>query len=590
MEISGSVADTLDDVGLACLGWWAEDWDGCPHFWGLVAAGEAARYATVDGTWRPLVRQSEVSRPTGLLRNQVSLANTDQGAVRVVAGEWDLWDATNQNQARGTALTMAEALGRGTIPALPSGSDISTAEYLDMSAEVSDVDNPNLWTDDTVFIPATVTPRSRMTPEPAVTWADWFADYAAGRTSSLLYLTISWTNPALVQEISIRFTVYARVRYNVARGLTVESDRASILRHGPRPFPSQPDGFAAYGQGGQAAALLSIFKGPPLVADLTIPLWYTAGLAPDPTSLRVGDRLRIAIPGTGWAFEAAVLTLRWQNDPGEMPTVRVLAIQAAPAIAVVLPDASAPTVNIEAVPSGREGTTVALRAAASGGTYDSLTYAWTVTAGRLDDATAARPNWTRPQVDATETVTIRLVVTAHGAGRFARTGTSAAAPQDQVTTTVTDSPPAATVPGAPTLGALVFGLVGAGPNYEGTITWTAGGGDPATSWNVEWTVAGSVSTQTGLPAPVRADGEAPIPPGTAVSVRVQGANGQGAGAWSTPATGTAPTAGAGNPVHLGTTANPVYLGTTANPVHLGSASLAKPRRNWRSRIRQWLTS
>ena len=42
------------------------------------------------------------------------------------------------------------------------------------------------------------------------------------------------------------------------------------------------------------------------------------------------------------------------------------------------PDASAPTVTINDIPDGNEGTGVILSAVLAGGTYDTVTYAWSV--------------------------------------------------------------------------------------------------------------------------------------------------------------------------------------------------------------------
>lgn len=108
--------------------------------------------------------------------------------------------------------------------------------------------------------------------------------------------------------------------------------------------------------------------------------------------------------------------------------------------AAQLPVAAAPIVNIAAVPSGAEGSSVELSATLSGGTYDgAVAYSWSVTAGTLDDNTAARPRWTRPHVAAATDVTIRLVVTVSGTGSNARAGTSDTA-DDDVVSRVTDVP------------------------------------------------------------------------------------------------------------------------------------------------------
>ena len=105
-----------------------------------------------------------------------------------------------------------------------------------------------------------------------------------------------------------------------------------------------------------------------------------------------------------------------------------------------LPVASAPTVTIDAVSAGREGTTVDLTATLQGGRYDDLDYAWAVTGGDLDDDDAVSPEWTRPSVSADTDYTITLTVTARGTGRNARTGTSQARTASSRTARVTNTP------------------------------------------------------------------------------------------------------------------------------------------------------
>ena len=94
-------------------------------------------------------------------------------------------------------------------------------------------------------------------------------------------------------------------------------------------------------------------------------------------------------------------------------------------VAVVLPVAAAPSVTINAIPAGDENANVQLAATLNGGTYDgAVDYAWTVTGGTLDDPAAATPTWTRPSVTSNANFTVRLTVTARGAGTVARNGTS----------------------------------------------------------------------------------------------------------------------------------------------------------------------
>ena len=90
-----------------------------------------------------------------------------------------------------------------------------------------------------------------------------------------------------------------------------------------------------------------------------------------------------------------------------------------------LPDAEAPNVTIEAVASVEDDATLALSATVSGGTYDTLTYAWSVVSGGGSIAgSGASVTYTPPDVSANTAVEVQVTVTAGGRGIFARTGTS----------------------------------------------------------------------------------------------------------------------------------------------------------------------
>ena len=75
--------------------------------------------------------------------------------------------------------------------------------------------------------------------------------------------------------------------------------------------------------------------------------------------------------------------------------------------------AVAPTVSINDPGDGQGGTSVSLSVVLGGGTYTSIAYAWTVSAGggSLSGATTATPTWTRPDVDAQTRVEVRCDVT-----------------------------------------------------------------------------------------------------------------------------------------------------------------------------------
>ena len=105
-----------------------------------------------------------------------------------------------------------------------------------------------------------------------------------------------------------------------------------------------------------------------------------------------------------------------------------------------LPDASAPTVSIDAVADGDENTTAQLTATINGGTYDhNVEYEWTVDEGELDNSSLASPTWTRPASPTGDTdATIGLSISVRGTGTTAKNGTSDTADATDITTTVND--------------------------------------------------------------------------------------------------------------------------------------------------------
>ena len=149
----------------------------------------------------------------------------------------------------------------------------------------------------------------------------------------------------------------------------------------------------------------------------------------------------------------------------------------------VVPDVSAGNtrVSIDAVPRGDEGTPVGLSATINKrtGVYDTVTYAWTVNKGTLDDPTSATPMWTRPRVTGGDTTRarIRLTVTLRGSNITAKEGTEAVLSEVNTRPTIDNVPPvlgavfpAVTVhpvpPGAEGTTAQL-GLTLVGGNYDG---------------------------------------------------------------------------------------------------------------------------
>ena len=152
------------------------------------------------------------------------------------------------------------------------------------------------------------------------------------------------------------------------------------------------------------------------------------------------------------------------------------------------PLAVAPTVTINPIEAGDEGTTVTLGATISGGTYDTLTYAWTADEGTLSNAALATPVWTRPQVTETKNVTLRLVVTANGAGTNARSGSTAASTAATRAASVRDVPPLPTAPTAAIITAAQ--TVDAGDTVTLDATATPASGSGTTISSIAWTTDG----------------------------------------------------------------------------------------------------
>ena len=95
-------------------------------------------------------------------------------------------------------------------------------------------------------------------------------------------------------------------------------------------------------------------------------------------------------------------------------------------VITTISDASAPTVTIGAVGNVNEGTDVALTATLSGGTYDTITFAWDDggEGGAFDDDTAQNPTYTAPAVTSHQSATFTFEATVTGTGTNATDGTS----------------------------------------------------------------------------------------------------------------------------------------------------------------------
>ena len=169
--------------------------------------------------------------------------------------------------------------------------------------------------------------------------------------------------------------------------------------------------------------------------------------------------------------------------------------------AAAIPDAVAPQVSINAVAAGDEGTTVRLVATVTGGTYDTLEYAWTVGGGAVDNASATSPTWTRPQVNANTNYNINLTVTAKGTGTNAKSGTSAQRNAMQVAATVRNVAPVLPVASAGTasvsINAVAAGNEGTSVGLRATISKGTGVYDSVGyAWTVDEGTISGASTAT----------------------------------------------------------------------------------------------
>ena len=158
-----------------------------------------------------------------------------------------------------------------------------------------------------------------------------------------------------------------------------------------------------------------------------------------------------------------------------------------------LPDASAPTVSIDAIAAGDEGTTVQLSATlGAGGDYDTLSYIWNVAGGTLDSQIIATPLWTRPAVAADTYYLLALLLSVRGTGTNAAAGTidhasvgATARVNNLIPPPPPPPPPPVVVPDSPGAPARLAGV----PNGDTriTLTWLypdSSGDTQITGWEI----------------------------------------------------------------------------------------------------------
>ena len=148
------------------------------------------------------------------------------------------------------------------------------------------------------------------------------------------------------------------------------------------------------------------------------------------TSIRV--RCTVTANGTG---TNAINGTSDTNNDDEIFTVTPV---------IVLSDAVAPTVTIGNISTVPENTTQILTASVSGGTYDTLSYLWSiVSGGGTINGNGNTAVYTPPDVSSNTNVTVRCFVTATGTGTNAESGTTDNSFDSEsfVVTVVTTLPP-----------------------------------------------------------------------------------------------------------------------------------------------------
>ena len=158
----------------------------------------------------------------------------------------------------------------------------------------------------------------------------------------------------------------------------------------------------------------------------------TATYTPPNVSSNQTVLVEVQVTATGTGTNAASGTSDMENDLHSFT------------VNVVLPNASAPSVNIAAISSVDEDDTLSLSASISGGTYDSISYFWSVVSGggSINGFTDFVSTYIPPNVSSNRTVIVRLTVTVGGNGTNAASGTTdSSSDTESFTVNVVTAPP-----------------------------------------------------------------------------------------------------------------------------------------------------
>ena len=208
---------------------------------------------------------------------------------------------------------------------------------------------------------------------------------------------------------------------------------------------------------------------------------------------------------------------RWQPSPTTPVSSFRTGVGSGDGVSAVLtldtgvrPDAVAPTVTIGAVTEVDEDDTLALSATVSGGTYDSVTYSWSVqSGGGTITGSGLTATYSPPDVTQDTSVTVRLAALAEGEGTLAADGTDDTSTDLEVFTVRLVLPDAT----APTTFAITA-VDGVDEDETLSLTVTHSGGVYDTIdyiWQILFsgggTITGSGATVTYNPPDVSADTE-----------------------------------------------------------------------------------
>ena len=266
---------------------------------------------------------------------------------------------------------------------------------------------------------------------------DYVWSVSGGRLDNRNSATPVWTRPSVTANANhtVRLTAFVEGTGVVARNGSSDranASRAALVRNTAAALPAAVAPTVSIGRidpgdEGTAVQLGAALNGGTYDGSPEYAWTASGGSFDDPSSatptwtrppvnVDAGHvvRLTVTVRGTGTVARANT------GDTANSSRYNIVRN-----VSAQLPAASAPaTLTVSAIADGNEGTTVQLGSTLTGGVYDRLEYAWTVTGGALDDPTAAFPTWTRPSVTTDANFTAELTVTVRGTGTRARAGTS----------------------------------------------------------------------------------------------------------------------------------------------------------------------